>query len=248
MSTACTTEPLTFHGVAGRQVVARVDGGALTSDGGAVLRTLYEVVYGARGELEHRIKEQQLGLFADRTSAATFRAHQLRLYCSTVAYVLLAALRRLGLAGTALAKAQCTTIRLTLLKVGARIRVTVRNVWLALANGCPHAGSSRRCTQMHRCPTRAKSCAESAPRIMPIPDAGPRRDPVTSIPLEKPARRRAASATAVRSGHREGQTLAIFTEQDPQPPRARRDRLISRTGEKFGLAAYMNDSARRMLT
>ena len=102
-------------------------------------RTLYEDVYCARGEMENRIKEQQLMLFADRTSAATLRANQLRLYYSSVAYLLLAALRRLGLAGTALAKAQCTTIRLTLLKIGARIRVTVRKVWLALATGCPHA-------------------------------------------------------------------------------------------------------------
>ena len=89
--------------------------------------------------MESRIKEQQLMLFADRTSAATMRANQLRLYFSSVAYVLLAALRRLGLAGTTLARAQCTTIRLTLLKIGARVRVTVRKVWLALASGCPHA-------------------------------------------------------------------------------------------------------------
>ena len=102
-------------------------------------RTLYEDVYCARGEMENRIKEQQLMLFADRTSAATLRANQVRLYYSSVAYTLLAALRRLGLAGTALARAQCTTIRLTLLKIGARIRVTVRKVWLALASGCPHA-------------------------------------------------------------------------------------------------------------
>ena len=102
-------------------------------------RTLYEDVYCARGEMENRIKEQRLMLFADRTSAATLRANQLRLYVSSAAYVPLAALRRLGLAGTALAKAQCTTIRLTLLKIGARNRVTVRNVWLALASGCPHA-------------------------------------------------------------------------------------------------------------
>jgi len=102
-------------------------------------RTLYEDVYCARGEIENRIKEQQLGLFADRTSAATLRANQLRLYWSSVAYVLLAALRRIGLAGTALARAQCTTIRLKLLKIGARIRITVRKVWLALATGCPHA-------------------------------------------------------------------------------------------------------------
>ena len=102
-------------------------------------RTLNEDVYCARGEMEHRIKEQQLMLFADRTSAATLRANQLRLYFSSVAYVLPAALRRLGLAGTALARAQCTTIRLTLLKIGARIRIAVRKVWIALASGCPQA-------------------------------------------------------------------------------------------------------------
>ena len=102
-------------------------------------RALYEDCYCARGEMENRIKEQQLMLFADRTSAATMRANQLRLYCSSIAYLLLHALRRLGLASTLLARAQCQTIRLTLLKIGARIRITVRNVWLALATGCPHA-------------------------------------------------------------------------------------------------------------
>jgi hypothetical protein len=102
-------------------------------------RTLYEDVYCARGEMENRIKEQQLMLFADRTSAATMRANQLRLYCSSVAYLLLQALRRIGLAGTALARAQCQTIRLVLLKLGARIRITVRKVWVALATGYPYA-------------------------------------------------------------------------------------------------------------
>jgi hypothetical protein len=102
-------------------------------------RTLYEDVYCARGEMENRIKEQQLMLFADRTSAATLRANQLRLYFSSVAYLLLSALRRLALAGTALARAQCQTIRLTLLKIGARVRVTTRKVWVALASGCPSA-------------------------------------------------------------------------------------------------------------
>jgi hypothetical protein len=102
-------------------------------------RALYEDLYCARGEMENRIKEQQLMLFADRTSAATLRANQLRLSFSSIAYVLVHALRRLALAGTALARAQCQTIRLTLLKIGARVRVTTRKVWLALASGCPHA-------------------------------------------------------------------------------------------------------------
>lgn len=100
---------------------------------------LYEQLYCARGDMENRIKEQQLMLFADRTSTAPLRANQLRLSFSTVAYTLMAALRRLGLAGTRLATAQCQTIRLTLLKLGARLRITVRKVWVALASGCPHA-------------------------------------------------------------------------------------------------------------
>ncbi len=102
-------------------------------------RTLYEDEYCARGDMENRIKEQQLGLFADRTSTATMRANQLRLWLSTVAYLLMQALRRLGLKGTALAKAQCTTIRVKLLKIGAQVRVTVRKVWVSLTSGSPYA-------------------------------------------------------------------------------------------------------------
>ena len=102
-------------------------------------RRLYEELYCARGEMENRIKEQQLGLFADRTSTETLRANQLRLYLSSFAYVLMHGLRRLGLAGTAYAKAQCTTIRARLLKISARIRVTVRKVWLSFSETCPYA-------------------------------------------------------------------------------------------------------------
>ena len=101
-------------------------------------RRLYEDVYCARGDMENRIKEQQLALFADRTSAATMRANQLRLWFSSMAYVLLSALRRLGLAGTAWAGAQCDTIRLKLLKIGARVQVTVRNVWFSLSESYPY--------------------------------------------------------------------------------------------------------------
>ena len=79
-------------------------------------RTLYEDFYCARGDMENRIKEQQLHMFADRTSAATMRANQLRLYLSSAAYMLMHALRRLGLNNTNLAHAQCQTIRLKLLK------------------------------------------------------------------------------------------------------------------------------------
>src|SRR5512142_2799550 len=100
---------------------------------------LYEQDYCGRGEAENRIKEQQLHLFADRTSAPTMRANQIRLFFSSIAYVLMNALRRLGLAGTELAEAQCQTIRLKLLKIGALVRVTVRKVWVHLASSCPYA-------------------------------------------------------------------------------------------------------------
>lgn len=100
---------------------------------------LYEDLYCARGEMENRIKEQQLALFADRTSSATLRANQLRLYWSTLAYVLLHTLRRVGLAGTRLARAQCDTLRLRLLKVGAQVRITTRCVRVALTSHLPDA-------------------------------------------------------------------------------------------------------------
>jgi hypothetical protein len=102
------------------------------------LRTLYEEVYCARGEMENRIKEQQLSLFADRTSAATMRANQIRLWFSSVAYLLMQAVRRLALKGTQMEKAQCQTIRLKLLKIGAQVKITVRKVWVSLAEGCPY--------------------------------------------------------------------------------------------------------------
>src|ERR671921_290310 len=105
---------------------------------------LYEEDYCGRGEMENRIKEQQLHLFADRTSAQTMRANQIRLFFSSLAYVLLEALRRLGLAGTELGEGQCQTIRLELLKVGALVRVTVRKVWVRMSSGCPYAEVFRR--------------------------------------------------------------------------------------------------------
>jgi hypothetical protein len=100
---------------------------------------LYERDYCGRGEMENRIKEQQLHLFADRTSAETMRANQIRLFFSSIAYTLLEALRRLGLAETSMAQAQCQTIRLRLLKIGALVQVTVRKVWVRLASSCPSA-------------------------------------------------------------------------------------------------------------
>jgi hypothetical protein len=101
-------------------------------------RILYEEVYCARGEVENRIKEQQLDLFADRTSAATMRANQLRLWFASFAYVLLEALRRIGLRHTQFAAATCGTIRLKLLKIGAQVRRSVRRVKIAMASACPY--------------------------------------------------------------------------------------------------------------
>jgi len=100
-------------------------------------QALYEEQYCARGDMENRIKEQ-LMLFSDRTSTHYLRSNQLRLYFSSMAYMLLQMLRRLGLEGTELAKAQCSTIRLKLLKIGALIRITVRKVWVSLAGGYPY--------------------------------------------------------------------------------------------------------------
>jgi len=100
-------------------------------------RRLYEDIYCARGEMENRIKECQMDLFADRTSAATMRANQLRLWFASFAYVLLCGLRRIGLVHTQFANATCGTIRLRLLKIGALMRVSVRRVVFAMASGCP---------------------------------------------------------------------------------------------------------------
>src|SRR5262249_49577331 len=100
---------------------------------------LYEKVYCARGDMENRIKECQLDLYAARTSTAAMRANQLRLWFASMAYVLLCALRRIGLHGTALATATCGTIRLKLLKVGALVRISVRRIRFAMASACPAA-------------------------------------------------------------------------------------------------------------
>ena len=100
---------------------------------------LYEEVYCARGDMENRIKECQLDLYADRTSAATMRANQLRLWFHSMAYVLLCALRRIGLHDTEFAQASCGTIRLKLLKIGALVRISVRRIKIAMASACPAA-------------------------------------------------------------------------------------------------------------
>jgi hypothetical protein len=101
---------------------------------------LYEKGYCARGDCpENRIKEQQLDLFADRTSTGKMWSNQLRLYFSSMAYVLLQTLRRVALPGTELERAQCGTIRLKLLKIGAQVRVTVRKIWISLSSAYPYA-------------------------------------------------------------------------------------------------------------
>ncbi len=102
-------------------------------------RALYEDLYCARGDMENRIKECQLDLYGDRTSAKTMADNQLRLWFGSFAYVLICALRRIGLAHTQLAKATCGTIRLKLLKIGAQIRVSVRRIKIAMASACPYA-------------------------------------------------------------------------------------------------------------
>jgi hypothetical protein len=101
-------------------------------------RTLYEELYCARGEMENRIKECQLDLFADRTSSATMAANQLRLWFASMSYVLVESVRRLGLQTTDLANATCGTIRRKLFKIGALVKISVRRVKLAMASGCPY--------------------------------------------------------------------------------------------------------------
>lgn len=104
---------------------------------GVEAERIYREVYCARGDMENRIKEQQLYLFADRTSTGTMQGNQIRLYLSSFAYVLFSAIRRVALEGTELAKAQCGTIRNKLLKIGARVRVTVRRLWIHLSSSFP---------------------------------------------------------------------------------------------------------------
>jgi len=101
-------------------------------------RHLYEKIYCARGEMENRIKECQLDLFADRTSAKTMRANQLRLWFAAMAYVLICAVRRIALRHTQFAEATCGTIRLKLFKIGALVRASVRRIKIAMASACPY--------------------------------------------------------------------------------------------------------------
>lgn len=100
---------------------------------------IYRETYCARGDIENRIKEQQLDLFADQTSTHTLRANQTRLCFASFAYILLDALRRIGLAGLEMPRAKCGTIRLRLLNIGVRARITARRVWVHMTSACPLA-------------------------------------------------------------------------------------------------------------
>jgi hypothetical protein len=122
---------------------------SLTSERWAA-QALYEDLYCSRGDMENRIKEQ-FSLFAGRVSAETMRANQIRLYLSAMSYVLVSGLRRLGLQGTELAEAQVSTIRTKLLKIGARIRVTARKVWISMASSYPWQGLYRQVWANLRC-------------------------------------------------------------------------------------------------
>jgi hypothetical protein len=114
------------------------------------VQPLYEQLYCGRGEMENRIKEQ-FSLFSDRTSTAYLRSNQLRLYLSSIGYLLLEAFRRWGLNGTAMARAQCQTIRLKLLKIGALVRVTVRKAWVSFSSGYPDQALFARVFQQLHC-------------------------------------------------------------------------------------------------
>ena len=120
-------------------------------------RYLYEKVYCARGDMENRIKECQLDLYADRTSAATMRANQLRLWFHSMAYVLLCALRRIGLNDTEFASATCGTIRLKLLKIGALVRISVRRIRIAMGSACPVAQDWGRAANRLRAAANARA-------------------------------------------------------------------------------------------
>lgn len=123
---------------------------------------LYDQVYCQRGEMENRIKEQQLGLVADRTSCHRMLANQLRLMLSSAAYVLMETLRRIGLAGTELAQAQASTIRVKLLKIAARVKVSVRRIVSHLASACPYQKLFRHAAQRLSDPSRIVACPDTS--------------------------------------------------------------------------------------
>lgn len=129
-----------------RQVIAKAEHSAKGSNPRFILsslegdpQTIYDSIYCARGEMENRIKEQQLGLFADRTSCSGWWANQFRLLLASAAYIIIETIRRIGLAGTDLARAQVSTIRLRLLKIGTVILRNTRRIRLLFSSAFPHA-------------------------------------------------------------------------------------------------------------
>lgn len=133
----------------------------------AEAQELYEKIHCARGEMENRIKECQLDLMADRTSAATLKANQLRLWLSSLAYVLVTALRRLALKGAELQEATAGTIRLKLLKLGALVTVSVGLIKVAIARPARSSPSSQSHTDDYvQPPPEAASCSQSAQRYI----------------------------------------------------------------------------------
>ena len=128
-----------------RFIVTNIPGNEIQS------QALYDQTYCARGEMENRIKEQQLELFSDRTSTGQMRSNQPRMYFPTFAYTLLEGLRRLGLKGARMARAQCGTIRLRLLRIGALIRISVRRVLISLTSGFPDIDLFRQLWRVLRC-------------------------------------------------------------------------------------------------
>src|SRR5205085_5658817 len=134
---------------------------------------LYEQEYCGRGDMENRIKEQKLFLFADRVSCSTMRANQIRLCLSTVAYLVMRALRQFGLKETELAQAQCNTIRVKLLKLGAVVKVTVRRVVLALSEAYPWQAVFQRVWENLK--------ALAVPLLPPTPAAWPPPNPSPAL-------------------------------------------------------------------
>ena len=156
MPTECSVKRMGFARVDGRAVVADFDGGAITSNAGGLLLGAADRAIGlverfaacfidgrAAERVVHEVATLVGHLFADRTSAATMRANQLRMWFASMAYGLVAALRRIGLAGTELATATCGSIRLKLLKIGALVTRSVRRVRIAMASSCPDAAVFR---------------------------------------------------------------------------------------------------------
>src|SRR5262249_39295398 len=157
-------------------------------------RYLYEAVYCARGEMENRIKECQMDLFADRTSTHTMKANQLRLWFASMAYVLLDGLRRVALQASDLADASCGTIRRKLFKIGALVTISVRRIKFAMSSGCPYKATF---AAAHRALVAAAANSPSLPSQ--IPAGGPPTLPLARLPPQAVCHR---ANTRVPRAHR----------------------------------------------